>query len=471
MKKILTLAFALLTVQVSTAQKLDRSKLPKAGPAPVLTYKDPVTFKLPNGITVLVVENHKLPKVSATFSIDAGPRTEGVKAGVLSLMGGMMNEGTTAKNKLQFDEAVDQMGASVNLDASGSSVSALTRYFDLAFMLMAEALQKPAFQQSSFDKLKSQTLTSLQSNERSTTAISRRVVNALLYGTGHPMGEFATEKSVQSITLDDVKQAYQNYITPSRGYLTFVGDIKPEVARALAVKALGAWKGKTLTLPVLKMVANPVRTEIDVIDVPNAVQSEITVTNLINLPLGSPDYHAVLLANEILGGGSDAKLFRNLREKHAFTYGAYSRTGSGRFQASFAAVAAVRNEKVDSAVVEFFNEIKTMRTEKVTDEVLQNAKNLYNGTFALGLEDPARMASFASSILLNQLPKDFYRNYLQKINAVTTEDIQRVSKKYFGYEDTRVIIVGKAADFIKGLNELRYPVNHFDTYAVPLAVK
>jgi zinc protease len=471
MKKIFILAFALLSVQASTAQKLDRSKRPKAGPAPLLTFNDPLSFKLPNGITVLVVENHKLPKVSATFTIDAGPRTEGAKAGVLSLMGGMMNEGTSTKSKLQFDEAVDQMGATVNVGASGGSTSSLTRYFEPAFMLMAEAIRKPAFQQNSFDKLKSQTLTGLKSNERNTSAISKRVVNAILYGTAHPMGEFASERTVQSITLDDVKQAYQNYITPSRGYLTFVGDIKPDIARALAVKAFGDWGGKTLSLPVLAKIANPAKTEIDVIDVPNAVQSEITVTNLINLPLSSPDYHAVLLANEILGGGSDAKLFRNLREKHAFTYGAYSRTGSGRFQSSFAATAAVRNEKVDSAVVEIFKEIKIMRSEKVSEEVLQNAKNLYNGTFALGLEDPARTAGFASSILLNELPKDFYRNYLQKINAVTTEDIMRVSRQYFGYEDTRVIVVGKKTDFIKGLNEMGYPVKQFDTYAAPLVGK
>lgn len=468
MKKIFILAFATLFVQSAIAQKLDRSQKPKPGPAPVITFADPVIYKLPNGITVLVVENHKLPKVSATYSIDRGPVTEGAKSGVNGLMGGMLNEGTTSKTKIQFDEAVDALGADVSVSSSGGRTSALTRYFDQAFMLMTEALRHPAFPETSFEKLKSQTLTGLKSNERSAKAISARVVNALSFGVNHPSGEFESEKTINSITLADVKEAYKLNITPSRGYLTFVGDIKPEAAKALAIKALGDWKGSQLALESIPKVANVAKTEIDVIDVPNAVQSEITVTNLVDIPLSSPDYHAVLLASQILGGGSDGKLFRNLREKRGFTYGAYSSIGSGRFQARFSATAAVRNEKVDSAVVEFLNEINVMRTQKVSAEDLQNAKNLYNGSFALGLESPERIAGFASNILLNGLPKDFYRTYLQKINAVTADDVLRVSKKYFGHDDARVIVVGKQEVVLPGLKKLPYTVNLYDKYAAPV---
>ncbi|WP_367866853.1 M16 family metallopeptidase [Pedobacter sp. WC2423] len=470
MKKIFILAFATLFVQSVVAQKLDRSQKPKPGPAPVLTFADPVIYKLPNGITVLVVENHKLPKVSATFSIDAGPVTEGSKGGSIALLSGLMNEGTTSKTKAQFDEAVDQMGADVSVSSTGGHTSALTRYFDSAFLLMADALRHPAFPEASFEKLRSQALTGLKSSERSAKAISGRVVNALAYGVNHPFGEFETEESIKALSLNDIKTAYSKYVTPSRGYLTFVGDIKPEAAKAIAIKALGDWKGASLALPVLAKVNNPSKTEVDVVDVSNAVQSEITVTNLIDLPMSSPDYHAVLLANEILGGGADAKLFRNLREKHGFTYGAYASTGSGRFQSAFRANAAVRNEKVDSAVVEFLKEIKVMRTEKVSADDLQNAKNLYNGSFALGLENPARTAGFASNILINNLPKDFYRTYLQKINAVTADDILRVSKKYFGYDDARIVIVGNQEKFVPGLKKMGFVVKAYDRYAVPVKV-
>lgn len=471
MKKIFIFAVAALFVQSASAQKLDRSQRPKPGPAPTITFADPVIYKLQNGITVLVVENHKLPKVSASYSIDAGPITEGAKAGVIGLLSGMLNEGTVTKTKAQFDEAVDQMGAQVGVSTSGGQASALTRYFNDAFLLMTDALRNPAFPQASFDKLKSLSLSSLKSSERSSTAISGRVVKALSFGLDHPYGEFETEQSINSITLDDVKAAYKQYVTPSRGYLTFVGDIKPEVAKELAMKAFGDWKGDVLSFPNLAKVNNPAKTEVNIVDVPTAVQSEITVTNLIDLPVSSPDYHAVLLADQILGGGSDAKLFRNLREKHGFTYGSYSNTGSGRLQSTFSATASVRNEKVDSAVVEILKEINVMRTEKVAADVLQDAKNLYNGSFALGLENPSRSAGFASSILINNLPKDFYRNYLKKLNAVTADDILRVSKKYFSHDNARVVIVGKTDEFLPGLKKAGFTVKQFNEYAKPIETK
>lgn len=468
MKKIFIIAAISLFVQGISAQTINRSQKPKPGPAPVITIGDPAIFKLANGITVLVVENHKLPKVSASYSIDAGPITEGAKAGVSNLMGSMLNEGTTTKTKAQFDEAVDQLGADVSASFGGGSASALTRYFPEAFALMAESIRKPAFPEASFEKLKSQVITGLKSNEKNAKAVSARVVNALAYGKNHPSGEFETEASVNALTLADVKAAYAKYVTPSRGYLTFVGDIKPEAAKALAEKAFGDWKGASLALPVLAKVANPTKTEVDVVNVNNAVQSEITVVNLIDLPMSNPDYFPVLLANQILGGGSESRLFNNLREKHGFTYGAYSSTGAGRFQSKFSATAAVRNEKVDSAVVEFLKEINTIRTTKVTAEELQNAKNLYNGSFALGLENPARIAGFASSILINNLPKDFYRTYLQKLNAVTTDDILRVAKKYYNHDNTRVVIVGKTETFTPGLKKAGFTISEFDNLAEPV---
>ncbi len=472
MKKIIITAFSfLLLLNVHAQKKVDRSKQPEAGPAPVISVSTPVTYKLANGIIVLVVEDHRLPKVSATYFIDQGPITEGAKAGEFDMMGNMLSEGTTAKTKAQFDEAVEQMGADVSLSGSRAIASALTRYFNKAFMLMAEALRHPAFPQESFEKIKSQTLTGLKANEKNAKAISARVVNALAFGPSHPEGEFETEESVNKFTLDGIKNIYKQYVTPSRGYLTFVGDIKPLEAKALAEKALGDWKGTSLTLPKLSMVNNPSKTEVDLIDVPNAVQSEISVVNLVYLPMSSPDYFPLLLANQILGGGSEGRLFLNLREKHGYTYGAYSSVGAGRFQTKFNAAASVRNEKADSAIIEILNELDTIRTRKVSDEELKNAKALYNGSFALGLEDPERTAAFSSNILVNNLPEDFYKTYLQKINAVTAADVQRVAQKYFNYDNTRIVVVGKAETVKPGLVAMGYPLNMYDKYAKEVAMK
>ncbi len=467
MKKILSIIVAAAFTLSATAQ-IDRSKPPKPGPAPEIQIKDPVIFTLPNGLTVLVVENHKLPKVSATLSIDAGPIKEGDKAGVTSMMGQMLSEGTKSMDKATFDREVDLIGADVFLFAGGGSTSALTRYFNKAFMLMADAIKNPSFPEESFEKLKKQAITGLKASEKSASTIASRVGSALSYGKNTAMGEFETEESINNIKLDDIKTAYKNYITPSRAYLTFVGDITPGAAKQLATQAFGSWTGKKLTLPNIPQVENVAKTEINFVDVPTAVQGVISVGNLVNNPMSNPDYHALLIANQILGGGSESKLFMNLREKHGFTYGSYSSIGNGRFQSQFTSTAQVRSEKADSAIVEMLREIDNMRKGNITDEELAIAKAKYNGSFALGMEDPAKAATYASNILINNLPKDFYRTFLQKINSVTAKDVQRVSNKYFNSDRSRIVLVGNGEKILPNLVRLGYPVKHFDKYANPV---
>jgi predicted Zn-dependent peptidase len=360
------------------------------------------------------------------------------------------------------------MGANVSLSSGGADVSALTRYFTTAFGLMGQALKEPAFTQESFDKLKTQTISGLKSNAKSAPAIAGRVVKALTFGKTHPQGEFETEQTIQALTLQDVKDAYANYITPSRSYLTIVGDITPVAAKALVTRVLGSWTGKALTLPKLPIVPPPAKTEIDVVNLPSAVQSEIHVVNLVELKKADPDVFPALIAVYILGGGAESRLFMNLREKHGFTYGAYASMGSGRFQSTFNASASVRNAKADSSVTEFLKEIKRIRTEKVSAEELANAKALYNGNFALSLEDPALTATFASNILINNLPADYYKTYLQKVNAVTADDVQRVAQKYFNYDNTRIIVVGNTAQMLDGLKKTGYPIHLYDAFANPV---
>ena len=466
MKKIFIVAVSLVLLQQASAQiTVDRSKKPTAGPAPVIAIKDPVIFALPNGITILVVENHKLPKINAELKIDAGPIFEGKKAGLLDLMGQMLNEGTTTMPKEKFDEAIDLMGAQVSIRSNGGYASALTRYFEKAFKLMADGIRNPSFPQASFDKLKSMTITGLKASEKSAPAIAARVNAALSYGKQTAMGEFTTEESVKGLTLSDVKNAYNNYITPSRCYVTFVGDITPALARTLTMNVFGSWTGKKLTLPAIKIVENPIKTEIDFVDVPTAVQGELNIGNLVNNPMSNKDYHALKLANQILGGGAESKLFMNLREKHGFTYGSYSRIGSGRFQSLFTASAAVRSDKVDSAAAEIFAEILNMRDGKITPEELANAKALYNGSFALNMEDPASAATYATDILINNLPKDFYRTYLQKINNVSLADLKNVSGKYYNESNSRIVIVGNGSIILPKLARLGYPIKKYDRYA------
>ncbi|MEJ7767942.1 MAG: insulinase family protein [Chitinophagaceae bacterium] len=450
------------------SQTINRTKPPAPQPAPVIKINDPQTFTLSNGIKVLVVENHKAPKVTITYTIDRTPILEGNKAGVIGLLGQMMNEGTKSRTKAVFDEEVDLIGASVNVYSSGGSVNTLTKYVEKAVALMSDALRNPSFSAASLEKLRQQSIQGLKSEEKNATTISNRVVQALTFGPTHPYGEFETEASYKNITLDDIKNAYAKYVTSDRSYLIFVGDINLARAKTIATRYFADWKGNKLTMSTPALPGKQATSELDVVDVPSAVQTVIKVTQPIDFRLNSPDYFPVLLANEILGGGADSRLYKNLREKRGYTYGAYSSASNDRFGSGlFTASASVRNAVADSAIQDFLNEIKAIRTNKVSADELQNVKNYLSGRFALSFENPSTVARFALNTAIENLPKDFYRTYLQRLNAVTLEQIQQAAQKYIPSNLVRIVVTGKAGDFSSKLARLGYPVKYFDQYAKP----
>jgi hypothetical protein len=200
---------------------------------------------------------------------------------------------------------------------------------------------------------------------------------------------------------------------------------------------------------------------------PNAVQSEIAIVNNIDLKLGDKDYYAALLANQILGGGGTARLFQNLREDKAYTYGSYSSVRQSRDAAIFKATASVRNMVTDSAVVELQKEITRIRYQKVSAEELKNVKEKYIGSFVMDVQKPRTAANYALNIARYDLPKDFYANYIENINAVTIEDVQNAAIKYFKGDKARVIITGKGIDVLKNLEKGDYVIKYFDKEGNP----
>ncbi|MCY2686259.1 M16 family metallopeptidase [Salinimicrobium sp. TH3] len=466
--KILALAVLLLTTTGIQAQ-IDRSTPPKAGPAPEINLEKPETFTLDNGLKVLVVENHKLPRVSMVLTMDNPPIFEGDKAGVSTLTGAMLGEGTKNIPKEKFNEEVDYLGANMNFSSRGASANTLSKYFPRILELMAKGALNPDLNQEQFATEKERTLENLKSGEKDVSSNARRISSALTYGKDHPYGEFTTKESVEGLSLEDVKQFYNNYYAPQNAYLVIIGDVKPSEVKKLVKKNFGSWKKSELPKNTMPKVNNVAETQVNFVDFPNAVQSEVQVTNAIQLKKGDPDYFPVLIANKILGGGGEARLFLNLREDKGYTYGAYSSTGDDKYVARFVASASVRNAVTDSAVVAFLDELHRIRNEKVSEEELANAKAKYTGDFVLALERPTTIAAYALNIETDNLPQDFYQTYLKKINAVTTEDIQRVAKKYYLADNARIIVVGKGSEVAEKLENLTYngkdiPVKYFDKY-------
>ncbi|WP_029037346.1 M16 family metallopeptidase [Salinimicrobium xinjiangense] len=468
--KILALAVLFLATTAIQAQQIDRSTQPKAGPAPEINLGKPETFTLKNGLKVLVVENHKLPRVSMTLTMDNPPHAEGEKAGVASLMGAMLGEGTKSIPKEKFNEEVDYLGANLNFFSRGASANTLSKYFPRVLELMAQGALNPDLNQEQFETEKERSLENLKSSEKDVASNARRISSALSYGKNHPYGEFTTKESVENLTLADVQQYYQNFYVPQNAYLVVIGDVKTPEVKKLVEKNFSSWKKKELPKTNLPETKNVPQTEVNFVDFPNAVQSEVQVTNTIQLKKGDPDYFPVLIANKILGGGGEARLFLNLREDKGYTYGAYSSTGDDKYVARFVASASVRNAVTDSAVVAFLDELHRIRNEKVSQEELANAKAKYTGDFVMALERPSTIAQYALNIETNQLPANFYQTYLQKINAVTIDDIQRVAKKYYLADNARIVVVGKGSEVAESLENLTYngkdiPVKYFDKYA------
>lgn len=454
-------------MSLSVNAQLDRSKQPKPGPAPKISLEKPSEFQLKNGLKVLVVENNKLPRVSFALTIDNTPILEGNKAGIKTIVANMMGNGTTTIPKDDFNEEVDFLGAGINFGSQSAFARSLSKYSDRILELMADAAINPLFTQEEFDKEVEQLIEGLKTQEKDVSAVASRVGSALSYGVKNPAGEFTTEETVNNITLEDVVTFYESYFNPKNAYLVVVGDVELKTVKEQIEKHFGKWEtsvGVSSTLPPVNPSAQ--YTQINFVDMPNAVQSDIRVTNNVDFKMNDKNYHATLIANYILGGGSDGYLYQNLREKNGFTYGAYSGIGASRYGTSrFSATAQVRNEVTDSSIVEIMKEIKRIRTEPIDPEALKLAKAKYVGNFVMGLEDPQTVANYALNVKLNDLPSDFYTTYLQKINAVTTDDVNRVAKEYFKADNARIVVIGKGSDVMPSLEATGIPIKYYDKYA------
>lgn len=465
MKKTSLLIFILLLNGIMQAQ--DRPQ-PKPGKAPIVNIKKPQTFVLANGLKVMVVENHKLPRVTYNLSLDNAPFAEGDKKGVDELGSSLLGNGSKKIAKDIFNEEIDFFGANVHFGSRGAYANSLSKYANRILELMAEGALDPNFTQTEFDKEKAKMLEGLKAEEKSVPAIAARVGDALAFGKNHPSGEFVTKESLKNVTLADVEANYQNYFVPENAYLVIIGDVKYAKIKPVVEKLFGSWKKKESPKLTYDDPKNVPFTQINFVDMPNAVQSEISLINTVNLKMSDPDFFPAVIATHILGGDFNSYLNMNLRETHGWTYGASSNIGSGKYVSKLKSTSAVRNAVTDSAVVEFIKEIKKIRTEKVSDELLANIKASFVGKFVMQVQQPQAVARFALRIETENLPKNFYENYIRNINAVTPEQVQLAANKYFLIENTRIIITGKGSEVIPGLETLKIPIFYFDKYANPI---
>ena len=454
----------------SLSAQLDRSIVPESGPTPEIFFGKPQTFTLDNGLTVMVVENNKLPRASASLSFDNPLIFEGEIAGVSSILAEMIGNGTQSISKEDFIEEVDFMGASLNITGSGAFAGSLKRYFPRVLELMSQAVLEPLFTQEEFDNQKNLIKESLKTSEKDVSTAANRVQNFITYGANHPNGEFVSQASLDKASFNDAVDFYNNFSSPNNAYLVILGDIEFEEIKEKITELFSSWESKEVVANSFPEPKNPDETEVIFVDMPNGVQSVVTVINTIDFNKKQADYFPALVATRILGGGGAGRLFNNLREDKGWTYGSYSSISeSYKTKGLILAQAQVKNEVTDSAAVELLVELDKMRNKLVTDEELMSTKAKYTGNFVMSLENPATIAGFARNIITQDLPEDYYNSFLENINNVTKQDVQNAAQKYFSTNKTRIFITGKGSEILEKIEGIEFngkklKVRYFDQY-------
>ena len=316
---------------------------------------------------------------------------------------------------------------------------------------MSDIILNAEFKQTELDKIKTRTISALQTAKNEPDAMLRNVSAVVNFGADHPYGSIPTEESVKNISLKKVEDYYKTYFRPNVAYMAVVGDITLEEVKPLITKYFGKWVKSNVPVAQYTSPQKPKNTRVIFVPRDGAVQGVINVTYPVDLKPGSPDAIKSSVANTILGGGSQGRLFLNLREKHGWTYGSYSSLKFDDLMGSFTAYSKGRNPVTDSSVAAILEEMKSLRTESVSQEQLQNTINYLSGGFAIGLEDPARVAQYAINIERYQIPKDYYTNYLKNLASVTREDVKLMAAKYFFPNQANIVVVGNKAEVAEKL--------------------
>ncbi|MBL0190107.1 MAG: insulinase family protein [Saprospiraceae bacterium] len=446
-----------------------RTSVPAAGPAAKINIGKYDKSVLPNGLQVIIVENHKIPKASYQLFVDYDPITENEFAGKVSLAGELLGRGTTTRNKAQIDEFVDKIGASLSTNGNGVSGASLTKYSEQLLTIMSDVLLNPTFSADEFEKIRKQTLSGLAQNKEDANTIAANVGKVLAYGVKHPYGEIETETTIKNITPDMCRQFYKDYFIPNNSYLIIVGDVNPTVEKQRAAKYFGAWKSGTKLTHTPPAVDMNSKTTLDFVNKSGAVQSVISLTYPVNLKPNDSDKLKARVMNTMFGGFFRSRLNDNLREKHGYTYGVRSSLNDDRFVGRFSAGGSVRNEVTDSSIIEMFKEINRMKTELISDEEYHSVRNVMAGDFGRSLESPQTVANFALNIARFDLPTDYYNNYLQNLMAVSKQDILNMANKYLKPENAHIVVVGNK-DIASKLAAFSHDkkVHFYDVYGKPI---
>ena len=451
-----------LTVIQSTAfaqGTFDRAKPPELGPPPRVALPPIVTRELPNGLKLMIVEQHELPLADFVLLVGSGSTTDPAsKTGVANLTSAMLREGTATRKSLEIADQIAFLG--INLSPSSSwesntlSLHTPTAQLDSALALFADVALHPSFPANEFERIRKSRLTDLIRLKDQGPAIANLAFPAIIYGSGHPYGAatLGTEASVKSLSVADLQNYYQANFKPNNSTLIIVGDVNPGQIEQKLDAVFGGWQRGDVPQPTYADPPKAGTTTIYLIDKPGAAQSSFRI-GAVGVPRSTKDYFALSVMNTILGGSFTSRLNQNLRETRGYTYGANSRFDMRRAAGPFSASAEIVAAKTDSALLEFMKELNGIRQAVPANE-LSRAKRFLQLQLPGNFETTQDIAFQLVPVALYGLPLDYYNNYVQNIEAVTQADVARVAQQYINPGSLAVVIVGDRKSIEPGLKAI-----------------
>ncbi len=455
---------------VSGAQRPFPTSPPPAAPLSAPEFPPFQEARLSNGLQLVLVERHTQPILSLSLAMPAGSfHDPGGKEGLADMVAGLLTKGAGDRSAEQIAATIEGVGGSLGAGAGADFLTVradvLSPDAALAFSLLSDVVRRPTFPTAEVELARTQTLSGLQLQLTQPASLASRFFARNVYGS-YPYARSATPESVRGLSREDLVAYQTSRLRPDGALLVIAGDIRLDEARKLAEQAFSGWTGSAPAgaTPTPPPVRQP--THIVLVHRPGSVQSNIIVGNIALGP-ADPLRYATTVANRILGGGADSRLFTILREEKGWTYGAYSNVTRPRGPGVFQATAEVRTAVTDSALTELLAQLRRLRAQPVTGEELEAARGSLVGSFPLTIETAQQVAGAVSQVRLLGLGADYLQQYRSRLAAVTQADIQAAARAVIHPDSALVVVVGDGAKLYDALRKIA-PVRIIDAEGAPL---
>jgi predicted Zn-dependent peptidase len=421
---------------------------PRPGPSRAYHFPSFERRTLPNGIHLIVAPVHKLPVVSMMAIVDAGAICDSAgREGLAQLTARTLIEGTRTMDGPQLTERLEGIGGSVepstDWDYVAASTTVMTARAPVALGLLAEILMAPSFPLREIDRLRSERHSELLQQRAEPRGLADEMFSRFLYGAGsrYAEPEGGNERSILAITRDDVVAFHRERYRPGATTLIIAGDISLDNATRMVEENFGTWTGAANPAPLVHDRPASDSRRIHIVGKDDAPQSEVRIGH-VGVPRSHPDYFRVVIMNAILGGLFSSRINLNLREEHAYTYGAYSHYDWRRGAGPFVVSAAVKSDVTDGAVREVLHEIERMQEAEPTLEELSLATSYLDGVFPIRYETTSAIAGALASLVVYGLPDDYFDRYRENIRSVTSADVLAAARQHLHPDQLQLAVVG-----------------------------